>query len=100
MLASSLDDTLRLLDKDTGEMLNRYYTLWSLDSTVPDYYIHYFTCSYKGHKSMDYKLDSCLTHDDAHVVSGSEDGRVCFWDLVEVKYPNNRAQNQSGLSHN
>ena len=49
---------------------------------------------------MDYKLDSCLTHDDAHVVSGSEDGRVCFWDLVEVKYPNNRAQNQSGLSHN
>lgn len=33
---------------------------------------------------MDYKLDSCLTHDDAHVVSGSEDGRVCFWDLVEV----------------
>ena len=40
--------------------------------------------SYKGHKNSDYKLDSCLSHDDAHVVSGSEDGRVCFWDLVEV----------------
>ena len=41
-------------------------------------------CSYKGHQNEDYKVDSCLTHDDAHVVSGSEDGRVCFWDLVEV----------------
>lgn len=29
-------------------------------------------------------MDSCLSHDDAHVVSGSEDGRICFWDLVEV----------------
>ena len=44
-------------------------------------------CSYKGHKNNDYKLDSCLTHDDAHIVSGSEDGRVCFWDLVEVGVP-------------
>ncbi|CAI8047078.1 WD repeat domain-containing protein 83 [Geodia barretti] len=61
ILASCLDNTLRLMDKDTGEMLN----------------------SYKGHKNQDYKLDSCLSHDDAHVVSGSEDGTVCFWDLVE-----------------
>ncbi len=42
-------------------------------------------CSYSGHKNSDYKLDSCLSHDDAYVVSGSEDGRVCFWDLVEVR---------------
>ena len=40
---------------------------------------------YKGHKNSDYKLDSSLSHDDAHVVSGSEDGRICFWDLVEVQ---------------
>ena len=44
-------------------------------------YIH----SYKGHSNSEYKLDSCLSHDDACVVSGSEDGRICFWDLVEVK---------------
>jgi mitogen-activated protein kinase organizer 1 len=61
ILASCLDNTLRLMDKDSGEMLN----------------------SYKGHKNQDYKLDSCLSHDDAHVVSGSEDGTVCFWDLIE-----------------
>jgi len=28
-------------------------------------------------------MDSCLTNTDAHVVSGSEDGRVFFWDLVD-----------------
>ena len=32
----------------------------------------------------DYKLDSVLSHTDGHVVSGSEDGRICVWDLVEV----------------
>ena len=40
---------------------------------------------YKGHKNSDYKLDSSLSHDDAYIVSGSEDGRICFWDLVEVQ---------------
>ena len=40
---------------------------------------------YKGHVNTDYKLDSCLSHDDGHVISGSEDGRVFFWDLVEVR---------------
>ena len=30
-----------------------------------------------------YAVSSCLTSTDAHVVSGSEDGRVCFWDLVD-----------------
>ena len=39
---------------------------------------------YKGHRNADYKLDSCLSHDDAYVISGSEDGRIYFWDLVEV----------------
>lgn len=28
-------------------------------------------------------MDSCLTNTDAHVVSGSEDGAVYFWDLVD-----------------
>ena len=49
-----------------------------------DLFFHFH--SYKGHSNSDYKLDSCLSHNDAYVVSGSEDGRVCFWDLVEVSY--------------
>ena len=39
---------------------------------------------YKGHKSSDYKVDSTLTHNDSCVVSGSEDGKIYFWELVEV----------------
>ena len=39
---------------------------------------------YTGHRNKDYKLDSVLSHTDGHVVSGSEDGRIFFWDLVEV----------------
>ncbi|KAK6468873.1 WD repeat domain-containing protein 83 [Huso huso] len=51
-LSSSLDSTLRLLDKDTGELLGEY----------------------KGHKNSRYKLECCLTERDTHVVSCSEDG--------------------------
>lgn len=61
LLASSLDSCLRLLDKDTGELLGEY----------------------SGHQNTSYKLDSCLSEKDTHVVSCSEDGTVCFWDLVE-----------------
>nr|XP_044607819.1 WD repeat domain-containing protein 83 isoform X1 [Equus asinus] len=60
-LVSSLDSTLRLLDKDTGELLGEY----------------------TGHKNREYKLDCCLSERDTHVVSCSEDGKVFFWDLVE-----------------
>ncbi|KAJ4814114.1 WD-repeat protein [Rhynchospora pubera] len=62
VLASCLDSTLRLLDRSTGELLQEY----------------------KGHKCKSYKMDCCLTNTDAHVVSGSEDGFIYFWDLVDA----------------
>jgi mitogen-activated protein kinase organizer 1 len=62
VLVSSLDDHIRLLDKDNGELLN----------------------TFKGHVNSDYKIDSSLTHDDSHIVSGSENSKIYFWDLVEV----------------
>ncbi|XP_055520229.1 WD repeat domain-containing protein 83 [Leucoraja erinacea] len=60
-LSSSLDSTLRLLDKETGELLGQY----------------------KNHKNAEYKLDCCFNETDTHVLSGSEDGKVYFWDLIE-----------------
>ncbi|XP_006023472.1 WD repeat domain-containing protein 83 [Alligator sinensis] len=60
-LAASLDSTLRLLDKGSGELLGEY----------------------TGHQNQACKLDCCLNDQDTHVGSCSEDGRVCFWDLVE-----------------
>lgn len=60
-LAASLDSTLRLLDKETGEMLGEY----------------------TGHRSSSYRLDCVMSEQDTHVGSASEDGNVYFWDLVE-----------------
>jgi mitogen-activated protein kinase organizer 1 len=63
VLAGCLDSTLRLLDRTTGELLQVY----------------------KGHISKSFKTDCCLTNSDAHVIGGSEDGLVFFWDLVDAK---------------
>lgn len=30
-----------------------------------------------------FKTDCCLTNSDAHVIGGSEDGFIYFWDLVD-----------------
>ncbi|XP_048871736.1 WD repeat domain-containing protein 83 [Brienomyrus brachyistius] len=80
-LSSSLDSTVRLLDKSTGEMLREY----------------------TGHKNTSYKLDCCLSHKDTHVLSCSEDGYVYFWDLVEgsvsLKLPVGKAAVQSLSFH-
>ena len=44
-----------------------------------------FICgsSFKGHQSSTYKIDCCLSHDDKYVISGSEDGSLFIWDLIE-----------------
>ncbi|XP_077460734.1 WD repeat domain-containing protein 83 [Stigmatopora argus] len=80
-LSSSLDSTVRLLDKSTGEMLGEY----------------------TGHKMKGYKLECCLSSKDTHVLSCSEDGNVYFWDLVEgclsLKLPVSKAVVQSMSFH-
>eukprot|EP00730_Choanoeca_flexa_P019245 TRINITY_DN9394_c0_g1_i2.p1 TRINITY_DN9394_c0_g1~~TRINITY_DN9394_c0_g1_i2.p1 ORF type:complete len:306 (+),score=61.90 TRINITY_DN9394_c0_g1_i2:2-919(+) len=63
LLVATLDDCIRLLDKDTGELLGQY----------------------QGHKNSEFKVDACLSYNDALVASGSEDGSVFLWDLVDGK---------------
>ncbi|NWT09503.1 WDR83 protein, partial [Vireo altiloquus] len=86
VLAASLDSTLRLLDKDTGELLGEYGPPDPLRSPggsgvprltprVPP--------RYTGHRSTTYRLDCVLNELDTHVGCASEDGHVYFWDLVE-----------------
>lgn len=62
ILASCMDGTVKLLDKSGGDLL----------------------ASYSGHKHESYSLDSCFMPSDAHVISGSEDGKVFYWELVEA----------------
>ncbi|KAL0074517.1 WD40-repeat-containing domain protein [Phycomyces blakesleeanus] len=61
VVVSTLDNTCRLMDKSSGTLLNEF----------------------KGHRHTEYKLESTLTNTDAHVVSGSEDGNIYIWDVLE-----------------
>ena len=39
--------------------------------------------SYEGHQNTNYRIRSCLGLADSVVVSGSEDGHLYVWDLLE-----------------
>lgn len=62
LLISTLDNTVRLLERETGNEL----------------------ASYSGHSNHRFKVQSTLDPSDSAVVSGSEDNRIFFWDLVEA----------------
>ena len=62
-LVSALDSTIRLMDKGDGKLLQ----------------------SYGGHTNKVYRIRSCLGMGDAAVVSGSEDGCLYAWDMLEGK---------------
>jgi len=61
VLVSTLDSTIRLMDKGNGQMLQ----------------------CYKGHQNTEYRIRSCLGMADSVVMSGSEDGKLYAWDLLE-----------------
>jgi hypothetical protein len=61
VLASTLDSAIRLLDRANGTLLQ----------------------AYKGHANTDFRVRSCLGFNDAFVLSGSEDGAIYAWDLLE-----------------
>ncbi|KAI9777443.1 MAG: hypothetical protein M1839_008855 [Geoglossum umbratile] len=63
LLLSTLDSTIRLLDKGNGAVLQ----------------------TYTSHVNSDYRVRSCLGLNDAYVISGSEDGKIYAWDLLDGK---------------
>ncbi|KAI8967291.1 WD40-repeat-containing domain protein [Mycotypha africana] len=62
ILVSSLDDTMRLMDKSNGKLLNEFKG---------------------GHKHKEYKLASILSNSDAVAITGSEDGKIFVYDVLE-----------------
>jgi mitogen-activated protein kinase organizer 1 len=62
MLVQTLNSKIRLLDKESGTLLN----------------------TYTGHTNTEYRLRCTFTRMDTHIVSGSEDGAVVCWDILEV----------------
>ncbi|KAJ1985582.1 hypothetical protein H4R33_003919 [Dimargaris cristalligena] len=62
ILIGALDHTLRLFDRSNGTLLNHY----------------------EGHQSSQFKMECCFSRSGAHVISGSEDGAIWFWDILEA----------------
>ena len=63
VLISTLDSTIRLMDKGNGQLLQ----------------------SYRGHTNTEYRIRSTLGMADSMVISGSEDGKLYAWDLLGGK---------------
>ncbi len=63
LLVGMLDGRMCLLDASDGSVMSEY----------------------RGHVSATAKVDARLTLGDGHVVAGSEDGRVVFWELVDAR---------------
>ncbi|KZF20358.1 WD40 repeat-like protein [Xylona heveae TC161] len=64
LLVSTLDNTMRLMDKGSGNLLQ----------------------SYTGHINTEFRIRSCLSQiDNAWALSGTEDGWVYAWDVLEGK---------------
>ena len=77
LLVGCMDATVKLLDRETGELLNEF----------------------TGHVNKQYPLGSCLDAADAHVLSGSEDGAVHCWDLVSGKLTAKLAHPRAAVVH-
>lgn len=60
-LASCIDNVIRLIDVDSGTLLQKY----------------------KGHDCDNLKVECCMSNDDNTIISGSKDGSIIFWDLMD-----------------
>jgi len=84
-LVSTTDGSVRLLDKDNGEMLGHYTG-------------HAQANEYKSvgasinRQSIEFRLESTTLASDTHILGGSEDGRVICWDLVSSNIAQVRRQ--------
>lgn len=63
LVISCADDVIRLLDKDSGELLGEF----------------------TGHTGKDLCLESSVDYQDTKILSGSADGKLWIWDLVSQK---------------
>uniref|UniRef100_A0A7S1N1X4 Guanine nucleotide-binding protein subunit beta-like protein n=1 Tax=Eutreptiella gymnastica TaxID=73025 RepID=A0A7S1N1X4_9EUGL len=63
LVVQTLDSTIRLLDRKSGELLNEY----------------------KGHANEKYRVGSCLSCHDEWLVTGSEDAGIYIYDVVTAQ---------------
>ncbi|KAI1290379.1 WD repeat domain-containing protein 83 [Halotydeus destructor] len=61
LLVNTINSRVKVIDKFTGEVL----------------------AEFKGHNNQKYKVEGNLISNDSIVVSGSEDGQIYMWNLIE-----------------
>lgn len=61
---SCLDNKIKLVDKNAGEILKEY----------------------SGHRSNTYTVGCAYTFDDSHIISGSEDNYIYIYDILKENY--------------
>jgi len=89
VLMNGLDGVVRLLERSTGEMLNNYqgYDCWQEASgkvvAIANPPFTSILPTHVRHTHQAYPIESCFDNTDAFVLSGSEDGSLYVWDLVE-----------------
>lgn len=62
MAVSTLNSTIRLIDRERGEMLQKFI----------------------GHRSESYRSHISMSYDEARILAGDEDGLLWAWDLESV----------------
>lgn len=77
ILVSCTDETLKLFDKNTGELLGEY----------------------SGHKTGEFYIESCVDNTDSFIFSGSIDGAIWCWDLVKMTVVNQLIHKKNATVH-
>lgn len=77
LVVSSADNMVRLLDKESGDLLGEY----------------------SGHRMGDFCMESCVDSKDRHVLSGSIDGDIWCWDLVQATVTTRFAHDRGNVVH-
>ena len=62
MTVATLNSTIRLMDRERGEMLQKF----------------------TGHRGLNYRSQASMSYDEAQVLAGDEDGLLWAWDLESV----------------
>ncbi|KAJ2942397.1 hypothetical protein O0L34_g16002 [Tuta absoluta] len=72
-ILSCNDNTIKLFDKDSGELLN----------------------TFTGHESKDFLLENAVNAKDSHIISGSATGEIFCWDLISTKVTQKLVRNKN-----
>lgn len=86
LLVGCLDSKLRLIDKDNGQVLSEYVFLNLCPLSILLIFLHLiFFFRYTGHLNRKYRINSVFNKNDSIIISGSENGSIFYWNLLDSK---------------